>query len=294
MPHDSRARLRLAFSPCPNDTFIFEALVHERVLLPGFCPSPLLADVETLNQWAFQGCHPVTKLSFAALGRLRSSYALLSSGAALGRGCGPLLVGRKRLSPEALAKGRIAVPGMDTTATFLFRYFMGSFMEKDADLCLVPMPFETILPAVRDGRVDAGLVIHEGRFVFKAYGLECLQDLGLFWEERTGYPIPLGGIALRRDMLFLAPMLNRAIRESILYARRFPDISLPYIECHAQEMERAVIRSHIELYVNDFSVNLGEEGEKALSFFFETGEASGAFPPFSGDFMAERVAKDLR
>jgi 1,4-dihydroxy-6-naphthoate synthase len=281
MPHDEKARLCLAFSPCPNDTFIFEALIHGRIAFPGGLPQAVLADVETLNGWARQGLHPVTKLSFAALGCLRERYALLTSGAALGRGCGPLLVGQRILPRDVLRRSRIAVPGMDTTATFLLRYFLGS------DLDLIPMPFETILPAIRDGAVDLGLVIHEGRFVFENYGLECIQDLGAFWEESTGQPIPLGGIALRRDMLFLAPALNRAIRESILYAMRFPEVGLPYITAHAQEMDKEVLRKHIALYVNDFSVDLGEEGKRAVSVFLEKGEALGLLPPSNQPFMAD-------
>nr|WP_303649829.1 1,4-dihydroxy-6-naphthoate synthase [Desulfobotulus pelophilus] len=270
----------MAFSPCPNDTFIFEALVHGRISLPGFFPEAVLEDVETLNQRAFKGLYPITKLSFAALGRLRQNYALLPCGAALGRGCGPLLAGRTMLTPEELRRVVIAVPGMDTTAAFLLRYFLGQ------DIKLRPMAFETIMPALQDGRAEAGVIIHEGRFVFEEYGLICMQDLGLFWEESSGLPIPLGGIALRRDMLSLAPALSRAIRESILHARQFPELVMPYIRTHAQEMAREVIDRHIGLYVNDFSLNLGEEGRAAVAFFFRMGESMGLFPPFAGDYMA--------
>ncbi|TWI68619.1 1,4-dihydroxy-6-naphthoate synthase [Desulfobotulus alkaliphilus] len=280
MPHNQGAGLSLAFSPCPNDTFIFEALIHGRVPCPGFSPEAVLADVETLNLWAFQRLYPLSKLSFAALGRLRDSYALLPSGAALGRGCGPLLVAREPMDRHRLRGSVIGVPGMDTTATFLLRLFLGK------DLDLRPMPFETIMPALRDGRVDAGVIIHEGRFVFKEYGLICIQDLGAFWEETTGFPIPLGGIALRRDMLSSAQILSRAIRESILHARRFPEGAMPYIRSHAQEMAAHVMERHIALYVNDFSTDLGEEGREAVAFFFRKGEELGLFPVCEKDFMA--------
>ncbi|MDA8168287.1 MAG: 1,4-dihydroxy-6-naphthoate synthase [Nitrospiraceae bacterium] len=265
--------LSLGFSPCPNDTFIFYALVHGRIKKDGLAFREVLEDVETLNRKALRGELDVTKISYHALGHLRENYVALRSGAALGKGCGPLLVARGPLDPGALKGGKIAVPGGLTTAYLLLMLFEPSFRNNT-----VPMVFSDIMPAVRDGRVDAGLVIHEGRFTYQNYGLHCLMDLGDWWEGRTELPIPLGGIIARRSLgTKVLRAVEEAVRESVLYTRSHPEEAASYIKGHAQEIDTLVINSHIGLYVNDFTVDIGSEGENALRVMFEMAGDAGIF-----------------
>lgn len=265
--------LRLGFSPCPNDTFIFHALVHGRVRLPSATLAPpVLEDVETLNAWALEGRLEVTKLSFHALGHVLDRYTLLRTGAALGRGCGPLLVTGSS-PPGRMEQWRIAIPGELTTAALLLRIY-----RPDCRI-LRPMRFDRIMEAIATGEVDAGVIIHESRFTYRDHGLVCVQDLGEWWEQATGLPIPLGCIAARRT---LAPALRgeieAAIAASIRWADEHPEDGWAYIRAHAQEMEPAVMRSHIGLYVNDFSRDLGEEGMHAVQELLRRGAEAGIFP----------------
>ena len=268
--------LSLGYSPCPNDTAIFYALVHEKVHTRGLAFKEELADVEALNQKGLKGLLDVTKISFHAYCHMRDQYVLLRSGAALGKGCGPLLVGREPMDPKDLKGRKIAIPGGLTTANLLFTLFAGSlgwpsFGENPAfsKKNLIPMLFSDIMPAVKEGRADAGLVIHEGRFTFENYGLHRLMDLGQWWEEETGFPIPLGGIAARRSLgSQTIKSVGAAIRESILYTLGKPHEARDYIRGHAQEMEDSVINSHIGLYVNEHTVSLNEEGERAIEELF--------------------------
>jgi 1,4-dihydroxy-6-naphthoate synthase len=266
--------LSLGFSPCPNDTFIFYGLVHGKSASGGVnFLEPLLEDVETLNQWALAGRLDVTKMSFHALGHVQDEYCVLSAGSALGRGCGPLLVARPEMSAGSLRGKRIAIPGKLTTAALLLRLFLPDCGE------LVEMRFDTIIDAIRDGLVDGGVIIHESRFTYHDKGLICLQDLGQWWENSVGLPIPLGCIAARRSLgreKILA--IDRAIRASIDYAFLHPDQCMPYIRSRSQEMDAAVVRSHIGLYVNDFSRDLGVEGFTAIETFLEMGRKAGALP----------------
>lgn len=263
--------LRLAYSPCPNDTFIFHAWV--RGLVAGApAVEERLEDIDTLNGLAAAGDADVVKVSFYAFGRLRDRYALLHSGGALGRGCGPLVVARKdsplrpadsnggtALLADDLSRARLAIPGELTTAALLSGLFTGS------DRRRVVMPFDRIMSAVAAGQVDAGVIIHEGRFTYGSHGLRRLVDLGEWWESSTGLPIPLGGIAVSRE---LAPetqaQAERAVRESVSYARARPDASREYVAAHSQEIDPAVCQAHIDLYVNDASVDYGPEGEQAI------------------------------
>lgn len=266
--------LTIGFSPCPNDTFIFHALAHGLAgdSCPGFA-EPLLADVETLNSWAMEARLDVTKISFHALGHVREDYVLLHSGSALGRGCGPLLVSGEPRSREELAAGTIAIPGRFTTAAMLLKLFLPEAAN------LVSMPFHTIMPAIAQGRVDAGVIIHESRFTYAEQGLLCLQDLGAWWEEETGHPIPLGGIVARRKLgAELLGRVDGCIKKSVQYAFANRSVSLPYIRDHAQELDEGVMTSHIDLYVNAFSEELGEEGLAAIREFMKRGEAAGVFP----------------
>jgi 5,8-dihydroxy-2-naphthoate synthase len=274
--------LTLGYSPCPNDTFIFYALVHGRVRVPGVEFRERLEDVETLNQLALEGRLDLTKISYHAFGHLRERYALLRSGGALGRGCGPLLVARPGVSLADLKKGVIAVPGRLTTAYLLLRLFDPSVTNIEV------MAFDRIMDAVSTGDVTAGLIIHESRFTYPRYKLEKLIDLGEWWEKYTGLPIPLGGILGKRS-LGGETLLNveKGIRESIHYANSHPDEVLDYCRQHSQEMEDPVMKSHIDLYVNDLSLDLGEDGLRAVRKLLAEAEACGVFPRSDKPLLAD-------
>lgn len=269
--------LSIGFSPCPNDTFIFHALVSGAAPPQGFSLMPeMLADVETLNQWALAGRLDVTKLSFHALGHVLDEYVLLSAGAALGRGCGPLLVTRSDFTPEDLIRQTIAVPGRFTTAAMLLKLCL------PACQTIVAMPFDQIMPALVAGEVGAGVIIHESRFTYQRHGLHLYADLGTWWEKTTGCPIPLGGIAARRTLgNETIAALEAAIRASLQSAWQQPSTARDYIKAHAQELDDQVIADHIDLYVNDFSLDLGRAGRAAVREFMCRGQAAGIFPSSS-------------
>jgi 1,4-dihydroxy-6-naphthoate synthase len=269
-------KLSLGFSPCPNDTFIFDALVHGRVPCNGISFSEQLEDVETLNRMALGGLLDVSKVSYHLLGRILKDYLLLRSGGALGRGCGPLLVAREPLAPGSLKGKKIALPGQFTTAALLLRLFDPSLRD------LVYLPFEKIMGAVADGSVAAGVIIHESRFTFASLGLQQVLDLGQWWERETGHPIPLGGIAARRSLgrdTLLA--LEQGLTRSVRYAFDHPGEARPYIRAHSQEMSDQVCDAHIGLYVNDYSLGLGSEGEAAVRLLLERATAAEIIPPAS-------------
>ena len=269
---------RLAYSPCPNDTFIFKALARQLIDLQGFRFNIALEDVETLNQRAKKGVHDITKLSFAAFGRLTDSYALLRTGSALGLGCGPLLVSLPGRSLEDTKTPVIAVPGMETTACLLFRFYMDDLFPGQT-VSLLPMPFDGIMPAVVEKQADFGVVIHEGRFVYPSLGLEMKADLGEWWEKKTSLPIPLGCIAVKRDLDPAAACeIQELIGQSIDHAFMHPGLAHDYIRTHSQELDETVIRQHIRLYVNEFSRDIGKAGEEAILTFFEKGRAAGFLP----------------
>ena len=250
--------LSFGFSPCPNDTFAFDALVHGRTPAP-VTAVPALHDIEELNALARDGTYELTKLSFGALAGLRDRYALLRSGAALGRGCGPLIVAREPATLADAAAGRIAIPGWDTTACLLLRLAAPAIGEA------VEVRYDRILDAVASGEVDAGLIIHESRFTYADHGLVEVADLGAWWEADTGLPIPLGAICARTD---LGPDLiaeaETAIRFSVEHAFAHPLDSLEYVRAHSQELSDEVCRQHIDLYVNEFTVDLGDDGMAAV------------------------------
>jgi 1,4-dihydroxy-6-naphthoate synthase len=260
--------LSIGFSPCPNDTFIFHALVQGLVDSGSITFDPRLEDVETLNRLALAGELDVTKVSYGALPHLLDEYRLLRSGGALGRGCGPLVVAREPLSSEALRNARIAIPGARTTANLLLRLYA-----PDLDPG-IEMRYGDIMPAVAGGNMDAGLIIHESRFTYQDHGLVQLVDLGDWWEAETGYPIPLGGIIARRSLgEDRIAQVESAIRRSVEHAFANPGASADYVRAHAQEMDPEVARQHIALYVNDFSVDLGDDGQRAVDELL--GRASG-------------------
>jgi 1,4-dihydroxy-6-naphthoate synthase len=263
----------IGYSPCPNDTFIFYALVHGKVRVPGMEFRERLEDVETLNRLALDGALDLTKISYHALGHLRERYALLRSGGALGRGCGPLIVTRPGVSLADLKKGVIAIPGRLTTAYLLLRLFDPSITN------IAVMTFDRIMDAVQAGNAAAGLIIHESRFTYPRYKLEKLLDLGEWWEKHSGLPIPLGGILGKRSLGGETLLkVEQGIRESLHYANSHADEVLNYCRQHSQEMEDTVMKSHIDLYVNDFSLDLGQEGLAAVRRLFDEAEARGVFP----------------
>jgi 1,4-dihydroxy-6-naphthoate synthase len=256
------------------------ALAQHRVVVP--CDfNPFLADVETLNQWALEKRLDVTKLSFMALGMVRNSYGLLSAGGALGRGCGPLVVARRGSTLTGLHSGVVAAPGNLTTARLLLSLFCGRTPQ------FKQMIFSEVMPAVARGDADFGLVIHEGRFTYANFGLEALLDLGVWWERKTGLPLPLGGIAIRRDLgPEVARKVDESIRSSLSHARTQPDDVMDYVLSHAQEMDLDVVSCHIELYVNPFSLDLGGEGQHAIETLFSMAEESELIPASSLPIMA--------
>lgn len=249
-------KVKLGFSPCPNDTFIFHAMTHSLIDTAGYSFDTVITDVEELNSLATDGITDITKLSFHAWLRMKDSYDLLKSGAALGFGCGPLLVSKSGIIGS---ESVIAVPGELTTAALLLRLYMPGASNLEFTR------FDNILPRVASGKYDAGVIIHEGRFVYKEYGLKQIIDLGEWWEKETGMPIPLGCIAVKRS---LGPEIKsaaeRMIRESVQYAFSHREESSDFIKEHAAEMDDNVMRQHIALYVNRFSVDLGDEGLEAV------------------------------
>jgi 1,4-dihydroxy-6-naphthoate synthase len=265
--------LTLGYSPCPNDTFIFFPLIHGLVDTYGFRFSERLEDVETLNRLALEKELDISKISFHLLGFIRDDYCLLRSGGALGRGCGPLVVSGNFNDMGELRGKRIAVPGRYTTAYLLLRLFDPSLDN------VVFLPFHEIMGAVASGAADAGVIIHESRFTYPGYGLKKLLDLGEWWEGDTGHPIPLGGIVAKRSLgKEKVSAFDRLLRDSVEYSLAHPEEANRYIRAHSQEMSDEVCAAHIRLYVNDFSIDLGNEGEAAVNTLLSRAEAAGLIP----------------
>ncbi len=268
--------LTIAYSPCPNDTFVFDALAHGRV--PG---APALdvtfADIDITNGMAERGELDVLKVSYAVLPYVLDEYALLPCGGALGRGCGPRVLTRE--AGVDLTGRTVAVPSEKSTAYLLFRLWAADVVPGGVGEIVV-MPFHEIMPAVRDGTVDAGLVIHEARFTYPDYGLHCLADLGSHWEDTTGLPIPLGAIIAKRSLgAGRLTALADAIRASVRAAWDDPEASRPYVMEHAQEMDPSVADQHIGLYVNEFTADLGEDGYAAVRGLLTRAAGGGRVPP---------------
>lgn len=274
--------LSLAFSPCPNDCFMFDAIVHKRIDLEGLSFDVRLADVEALNRDAFEGRTDVTKLSYHAFAYCADRYVMLHAGSALGRNCGPLLISMRPISREEVAAGglRIAIPGQYTTANLLLRLAFPAATHTTA------MVFSEIETAVQNGDVDAGVIIHENRFTYESRGLRKVIDLGEYWEDTTGFPIPLGGIvASRRLTPDVQATMDRVLRRSVEYAFAHPEDTMPYVRAHAQDMDDAVMMKHIALYVNEFSIDLGASGRQAVEALFARAHEAGCgattvAPPF--------------
>lgn len=257
-------KLTFAYSPCPNDTFMFEPLVSNRIDTEGLRFEFHLADVEVLNKAAMNNTHDITKLSFNAYTQLTQEYQLLNSGSALGRKCGPLLIAKKKMDRNQIINSLISIPGKNTTANFLLSFAYPEITQKKEAL------FSEIESSVVNEEVAAGVIIHENRFTFQDKGLVQLCDLGEYWEEKTGFPIPLGGIVTRRNFTEeLKQKIDRVIARSVSYALQHPDSGMAYIKRHAQEMDESVMRSHINLYVNDFSAHIGAEGKASIQYLFD-------------------------
>jgi len=268
--------LSLGFSPCPNDCFMFDAIVNRRVDLEGLEFTERLADVEALNTSAFAGEADVTKLSYHAYAYCADRYVLLDAGSALGRNCGPLVISKRPIAREEVAAGRlkIAIPGRYTTANFLFGLAFPDARNK------TELVFSEIEPALLRGDVDAGVIIHENRFTYQSKGLKKVIDLGEFWETETGSPLPLGGIVIRRSLPDdVKHRVNRVLRRSVEYAFANRSASLPYVRAHAQEMDEEVMYKHIDLYVNEYSIDLGAEGRRAVETLFDRARGAGIIPP---------------
>ena len=252
------SNLRFGFSPCPNDTFAFHALVHGLVEAP-FEVEPVLLDIEELNRRAQDGELELTKLSFAAFAGVGDRYRLLRSGAALGFGCGPLVVAHEAISLAQAAAGPIAVPGLQTTAFLLLRRYAPTLGE------VVELRYDQILRAIEKGDAAAGLIIHESRFTYAEHGLVRVCDLGELWEKETGLPVPLAGICARSDLNSEThAAAEQAIRASVEYAFAHPEASADYVRANAREISAEVRRAHIELYVNESSIDLGATGMRAI------------------------------
>jgi 1,4-dihydroxy-6-naphthoate synthase len=270
----------LGYSPCPNDTFIFYAMMHGKVATGDMFFDEVLLDVETLNMKALKSSLDLTKISFHVYGHVNSDYIFLRAGGALGRGCGPLLIAKKDLSLHELKGQKIAVPGLHTTAYLLLQLCAPSLVRESSSILV--MPFHEITSAVRNGTADAGLIIHESRFTYASFGLRKIIDLGEWWEEETGQLIPLGGIVARRSLGKDLPEINAIVRASIEYAFSNRSEPMHYIRDHSQELSEDVIEQHINLYVNDFSLDVGDEGERAAKELLTRASESGIIPRIVG------------
>lgn len=271
-PSTQHSALSLAISPCPNDTFIFDAWINGKLDRAPQVRSTL-EDVSTLNERAFRGESDVIKVSFYAYGLVRDTYTLINAGGALGRGCGPLIVSQSQhMTPRTLAEPgiRIAVPGRWTTANLLISLYQPEIKNR------VYMSFEQIMPAVARGEVDAGVIIHEGRFTYGQYGLTMMEDLGAWWERTTNLPIPLGAIIAKKSLgIESLTLIESTIRKSLLHSLANPDAPLGFMKQHAAEMDTDIMRKHVELYVNSYSLDYGPDGRQAIEHLMKCAKETG-------------------
>jgi 1,4-dihydroxy-6-naphthoate synthase len=259
-------KFTLGFSPCPNDTFIFDALVNQKIDTEGFEFNAVLEDVETLNQWTLQGKLDITKLSFPAFFRATDEYVMMNSGSALGKGVGPLLVSKSTSNSQQAIDNKqlIALPGINTTANLLFSFAYPEATNKKF------MIFSAIEDAVVNGETDLGVIIHENRFTYQQKGLHKVTDLGEYWEEKMKAPIPLGGIVIKRNIeKDIQLKVDQLIRKSLEYAFANYPLVTDYVKAHSQAMSEEVMRKHIDLYVNNYSIDLGNDGKKAIETLYE-------------------------
>lgn len=276
--------LTLGFSPCPNDTFIFDALVNGKIDTGGISFDVVLEDVQTLNLWAIEGKLDISKISYGVLPLVLQQYTVLNSGGALGKGVGPLLITKDpTLTIEQVTHAKIAIPGVNTTAHLLFSMAFPYAQEKSFHV------FHEIEELVASRKVDAGVIIHENRFTYQQKGLHKIMDLGDYWEQQTGVPIPLGGIVAHNRIIdAVALQVDQYIKKSVEYAfAHYPEVS-NYVRAHAQEMSEEVMRQHIDLYVNEFSIDLGAAGKKAVTTLMHVAQPDFANKVTSPIFLSDR------
>jgi len=255
-------KLSLGFSPCPNDTFIFFALLNHKIDTRGLEFTPVIEDVESLNRRALNNDLKVTKLSFATYSLVRHHYQLLDAGSALGNNCGPILISKRKISEEEIPECSVAIPGKYTTANFLLDFFYPRVKSKQE------MIFSGIEGALLNGETDLGVIIHENRFTYEKKGLQKVADLGELWEQETNFPIPLGGIFAKANLgEEIIRSVDYLIRESVLYAFAHPEEAINYVRQYSQEMDEEVMWQHIRLYVNDYTISMGEKGRAAVAKF---------------------------
>ena len=276
-------KLTLGFSPCPNDTFIFDALVNGHLNTGDLEFEVVLEDVETLNKMAKEGKLDITKLSFHAYAYVSDQYQILQAGAALGKGCGPLLISADPIPLSKVDYCVVGIPGRLTTANLLFSLaFPDAITKKE-------LVFSAIEQELLDDRIDVGVIIHENRFTYESKGLHKLLDLGTFWEEKYGVAVPLGGIMIRRSLGdAVQHRVNDLIRQSVSYAFSHPEVSAPFVAQHAQEMDPAVMQQHISLYVNEHSLDLGDDGRNAIEHMYRETHAIGLTPAVLQPIFAGR------
>ncbi|MFW5851398.1 MAG: 1,4-dihydroxy-6-naphthoate synthase [Bacteroidota bacterium] len=270
--------ISLGISPCPNDTFIFDALIHHKIDTKGITFDTHIADVEVLNNMAQKGQLDCTKVSFYAFSKIYLLYSILDSGSALGFSNGPLFICKKNTASSLTTNSIIALPGEHTTAHLLFSIAFPEYTNKTY------MLFSDIEQAIETGTVDAGVIIHEHRFTYAERGFEAICDIGNYWEQLTRTPIPLGAIAIhKRVPLSTAQTVNTLIRESIEYARAHPESAMPFIQKHAQDISPEIISKHINLFVNDFSIHLQKSGKQAIRTLFSKAAKSGIISPIRSE-----------
>lgn len=284
-------KLTLGFSPCPNDTFIFDALIHHKIDTEGLDFEVFYDDVETLNQKAMRGELDITKLSYHAFAYVADQYVLLDAGSALGFGVGPMLISKREISiddikapishlPSQISHLKVGIPGKYTTANFLLGSAFPELTNK------VELVFSDIENALLEERIDIGLIIHENRFTYQNKGLKKIIDLGDYWEKHTGCAIPLGGIVANRNLsVDVQHKINRVLRKSVEFAFANPKSGLEYIRSHAQEMSEEVMYKHIDLYVNQYSLDLGVEGKKAIKLLFDTAREKNIIPAINQELF---------
>jgi 1,4-dihydroxy-6-naphthoate synthase len=273
-------KLTLGFSTCPNDTYIFDAMVHGRIDTEGIEFELVMSDVEELNRHAFAGEIDITKISYHAYAYIADSYLLLNSGSALGFQNGPLLISKYKVYPDEIKNLKIAIPGIHTTANLLLSIAYPENKIKKEYL------FSDIEEVVLSGEMDAGLIIHENRFTYQKKGLKKVADLGEFWEAKTGLAIPLGGIVINRKLpIELQRKVNRIMKRSVEYAFENPKASYPFVKHHAQAMEDSVMESHIKLYVNEFTRELGVKGQEAVETLYREATSLGVLPKMREDIF---------
>lgn len=275
-------KLTLGFSPCPNDTFIFDAMIHGKIDTEGLEFEVSLGDVEELNTKAFAGQLDITKLSYHAFGYCLNDYKLLHAGSALGNNCGPLLIAKQDMTPEEVNRSEIAIPGKYTTANFLLSLAYPDAQNKTEVL------FSDIEEQVIKDKVGAGLIIHENRFTYQEKGLRKIIDCGEYWEETYKLPIPLGGIVVKKSLpTDIQQKVNRVMARSVRFALDNPEQARDYVKAHAQEMEESVMYSHINLYVNEYTANLGKKGRKAIQTMFRVAREKQIIPDYKDDIFVE-------